>query len=175
MRERERESKKLLFFALILERSFPLNSVFCSAVLCLSSVQLSTTWRDCIPLGEIVWRNCTFIVEILWYRYCNGSFAQEAVLTDSFGSKIVAECTCCSGQLAMERDREIAHDPQLRKSPRAKRNPNTVERQHLYRMEERSPERTYYFGWSGLQPRASQRRIHYWNHVLRREEALWCF
>jgi hypothetical protein len=49
---------------------------------------------------------------------------------------IVAECTCCSGQLAMERDREIAHDPQLRKSPRAKRNPNTVERQHLYSMEE---------------------------------------
>jgi hypothetical protein len=66
---------------------------------------------------------------------------------------ILAECTCSSGQLAMERDREIAHDPQLRKSPRAKRNPNTVERQHLYRMEqhlyrmeERSPERTHYFG-----------------------------
>jgi hypothetical protein len=49
-------------------------------------------------------------------------------------------------QLAMKRDREIAHDPQLRKSPRVKRNPNTIERQHLYRMEERSPERTYYFG-----------------------------
>jgi hypothetical protein len=46
----------------------------------------------------------------------------------------------------MERDREIAHDPQLRKTPRAKRNPNTNKRQHLYRMEERSPERTYYFG-----------------------------